>query len=166
MKPYFEDDGAWYAYYEELMSWVGTPYRHLKMTKGRGADCTLFIGSTWLAVGILTKIEFDYYPRDFYYHCKGELVLDSLHRHFNQYSGEGFCIKKIEIKKDFMRGDALTFATATDITNHAAVWLPYNPVTNERNKMINSINDRGVCELQYGSWWADRLTSVFRIMRK
>ena len=41
---YFDNEAAWEAFRAEAESWLGTPYRHLQRCKGRGADCTLFVG--------------------------------------------------------------------------------------------------------------------------
>ena len=52
---YFDDDAAWEAFRREAESWLGTPYRHLQRCKGRGADCTLFIGQALLDAGDVYK---------------------------------------------------------------------------------------------------------------
>ena len=45
---YFDNEAAWEAFRAEAESWLGTPYRHLQRCKGRGADCTLFVGQALL----------------------------------------------------------------------------------------------------------------------
>lgn len=175
MIPYFSDDVIWDKYYAELVSWIGTPYRHLQMVKGKGADCTLFIGATWLRMGILTKVAHDYYSRDWYNHEPSELVLDSLHHHFMNFASPGIVIRKVVDKtdpakrtlniSDLMRGDVPTFAAnRTGITNHAGVFLP-------NGDMIHSYNSarRGVTRSQFGKhgqFWHDHLTYVFRVMKE
>ena len=69
---YFDDDAAWEAFRAEAESWLGTPYRHLQRCKGRGADCTLFVGQALLDAGLLTRLEYDYYPRDWHEHTRDE----------------------------------------------------------------------------------------------
>lgn len=167
--PYFKDEDKWQVYRDEVLSWVGTPYRHLKMVKGRGADCTLFIGAVFKAIGILTDIKYDYYPRDWHIHKPSEFVIEQLHRHFREFSVPGIDIIKIGTREneDFLRGDVLCFSlSTTGVTNHATIWFGYFSETRERNQMFNSINDRGVCRLTYGSWWRPKLTTIFRVMRE
>ena len=49
---YFDNEAAWEAFRAEAESWLGTPYRHLQRCKGRGADCTLFVGQALLDAGL------------------------------------------------------------------------------------------------------------------
>lgn len=167
--PYFNDDCEWSRYRAEMISWEGTPYRHLWKSKGRGADCTLYIGAGWKEVGILTDITYDYYSRDWHIHQPTEFVLENLYRHFRNHSAEGIDIIKIACREasHFVRGDLLTFSlTPTGVTNHATVWFGDFPETRERKQMYNSINIRGVCRLTYGRFWEERLTNIFRVMRE
>ena len=53
---YFDNEAAWEAFRAEAESWLGTPYRHLQRCKGRGADCTLFVGQALLDAGLLTHL--------------------------------------------------------------------------------------------------------------
>ena len=55
---YFDNEAAWEAFRAEAESWLGTPYRHLQRCKGRGADCTLFVGQALLDAGLLTHLEY------------------------------------------------------------------------------------------------------------
>ena len=82
---YFDNEAAWEAFRAEAESWLGTPYRHLQRCKGRGADCTLFVGQALLDAGLLTRLEYDYYPRDWHEHTRDEYVLEASHRHMRDY---------------------------------------------------------------------------------
>ena len=82
---YFDDPHAWEAFRSEAESWIGTPYRHLQRCKGRGADCTLFIGQTLLDVGVLTRLEYGYYPRDWHEHTDEEYVLEASRLHIRDH---------------------------------------------------------------------------------
>ena len=86
---YFDNEAAWEAFRAEAESWLGTPYRHLQRCKGRGADCTLFVGQALLDAGLLTRLEYDYYPRDWHEHTRDEYVLEASHRHMRDYSASG-----------------------------------------------------------------------------
>lgn len=170
--PYFRDEENWEKYREEVISWEGTPYRHLKMVKGKGADCTLFIGAQWLYMGILTKVEYEYYPRDWHIHAPSEYVIQQLHYHWQNFSAPGLDIAKIDTRneEDFIRGDILCFAmSVTGVTNHATIWFGDFRETRQKRQMYNSINtnnNRGVCRISYGSFWKSRLTNIFRVMRE
>ena len=78
---YFGNEAAWEAFRAEAESWIGTPYRHLQRCKGRGADCTLFVGQALVDAGLLTRLEYGYYPRDWHEHTRDEYVLEASHRH-------------------------------------------------------------------------------------
>lgn len=166
--PLFRDDDEWSSYKKELYEWIGTPYKHLKMAKGRGADCSLFIAATWLFAGVISEVVYDYYPKDWHIHTLDEFVLNGLYWHLKNKGCAGYDVIRVDYKdqSSFIRGDVLAFTTTPrNVTNHAAVWIGFNSVTKEKNKMLNSIMPKGVCELQYGTWWQSRLTSIFRIMR-
>ncbi len=167
--PYFEDDVMWQKCKEEAISWEGTPYRHLWMSKGRGADCTLFIAAIWKELGILSDVTYEYYPKDWHIHAPSNMVLDSLQRHIRDHATSGISIDDIDPKKEeeWMRGDMLAFAlTETGVTNHAMIWFGDFEETRQRKQMYNSINDQGVCRLTYGSFWRKHLTNVFRVMKE
>ena len=167
--PYFYDDQAWDLCRKEMLSWEGTPYRHLTMVKGRGADCTLFVGAVWKSLGILEYVTHDYYPRDWHIHTSLELVKNGFEWHFRNALRKGYSMIDVDNRTDFIRGDVLCFATtSTGVTNHTAIWCGYWPETKEKDQMFNSIDSsrRGVCRIKYGSWWRARLTSILRVMRE
>jgi cell wall-associated NlpC family hydrolase len=166
--PLFISDESWQACKEEMLSWIGTPYRHLKAVKGRGADCTLFLASVWKEIGVLNKIQHGYYPRDWNIHTHTEVVRDGLKYHIQNNVCEKIEVIEVDNREDaFIRGDMLGFTTrGTGVTNHTTLWCGDWKETNERNQMFNCIEQRGVCRLQYGSWWKKRLTTILRVMKE
>jgi len=158
-EPYFKSDTAWRQIQEIIDSWMGTPYKHLQMVKGRGADCTLFIAACWKELGILTEVTFDYYSRDWHIHTKEELVLNGLYRHFADHCHNGFTIEKLLPTEVKFRGDMLVFATTkTGVTNHASIYLG-------EKMMAHSINQRGVSRFPFGGFWERKIKAIFRIMQ-
>src|SRR5574343_56223 len=76
MNPFFV--GSWKErLLAELKSWIGTPYRHLGHYKGRGADCTLFIATAMLNIGIIGKLTYEHYHADWYVHAKDDFIAAS-----------------------------------------------------------------------------------------
>ena len=144
-------------------SWLKTPYRHRWMRKGRGADCTLFLGAIFLEAGILTRIERPlYYSKDWHIHTTEELVLESLVDHLRRNLAPGYSAL-VEYNPDpkiVEKGDLLGFQTKrSQCTNHAAMYV------DEDNQMINSINGRGVVLTEFGRPWTDQLTTLFRVLK-
>lgn len=160
MVPYFEDDRAWERFLRIIDSWEGTPYKHLGMTKGREADCTLFIGGCLIEAGILLRVEHDYYPRDWHVHTSQELILESFERHFRNHLAHGFTIAEVDAHAEGLyRGDVLVFSTVkTLVSNHAGIFLG-------DGRFANAINGRGFCYLKLRQGWIDQMTHSFRIMR-
>lgn len=165
MTPLFKDDRQWKVLSGILRSWEGTPYRHLQMVKGRGADCTLFLGGAFLEAGILRDVEYEYYPRDWHIHTMKEFVMDSLVKHLEENVREGLSslVFISEGNGDdmpaFIRGDLLGFSTvSTGITNHASIYIG-------EGRMIHSIIGRGVSNIKFGNFWKDKLTVIFRVMK-
>jgi cell wall-associated NlpC family hydrolase len=159
---FYHDKEFWEKFKKELLSWEGTPYRHLGKTKGRGADCTLFIGQSMLNVGLLLDLVYDYYPNRWYVQETQERVLEGYYKHFRKYMPEDLTIIKVDSKKDLINGDIMSFSTDKNVSNHSAVWL------GENNLMIDCISNigRGVRLATYGSWWARRRTTTFRFMKE
>lgn len=159
MKPIFTDNAAWKAFLPILESWEGTPYRHLQMVKGRGADCTLFIAAAAKEAGYLERVEYDYYPRDWHLHTKDERVLDGLVRHAMQHLAPGVALKEMTQDVAPMRGDIITFSRLkSGITHHACIYLG-------SGAMMHSLGRVGVRKAQARNW-RQFTTGVFRLMRK
>ncbi len=155
--PLFLNDTAWQRYEAILRSWLGTPYRHLTMVKGRGADCALFIGASLVEAGILDKVIYEYYPCDWHIHTHEEVVLEGLFRHFSVHVAPGLALVRLERDTALLRGDILAFATTlTGVANHAAVFLG--------ERMIHAAPRRGVSLWSFSSYFERHLAAVFRIM--
>lgn len=162
MNPYFADQEAWNNYDKILRSWIGTPFRHLWGAKGRGADCTLFLGNALLEHGVLDALEHDYYSRDWHIHTTEEKVMNGFYHHIASNMGKGYGIYLMPIDTVFMRGDILGFSTTTTgVTNHCGIIMD-----EPKLHMINSINRRGVCIIPVVSWWLKHLKNVFRVVKE
>lgn len=163
MKPLFQDDARWQAMERELLSWLGTPYRHLQRTKGRGADCTLFVAQAMVNAGYLLSVEYDYYPKDWHIHTQEEFVLKSLERHIkNNLPG---WIHAIDLNNgdQLMRGDLIMYSTTKQgVTNHCAIVL--DEFDGRCQMTIHSINRRGVSRFPLGRTWKRKQRGGFRFM--
>jgi len=143
------DKKTWYRFCKSLISWLGTPYAHFEMTKGKGADCALFIAACLKEIGLLKEINYTYHPRFWHNFTKQEVILD----HIANIIKEGCNLKKVSDK--FMAGDILTFALKSDVTNHVAVYMG-------NDLIINSMNSRGVCIIPL-KYFKKNLTNIYRI---
>lgn len=124
MTPYFNNNEAWAAYEAVLLSWLGTPYRHMQGCKGRGADCTLFFAQSLIEAKILLKVDYDYYPRDWHIHTHEELVLTSIYSNMNEHTRPGLRLIEQALNTPLMRGDIVCFRIShTGVTNHAGIML-------------------------------------------
>ena len=153
---FFDSDADWARFSAIVASWVGTPYRHVTMVKGRGADCALFIGACWKEMGVLTDVTYDYYPKDWYVHSTTELVLDSLYRHFQNHAAPGLAIERHEGTP--LRGDALALSMGSRVSNHTALYMG-------DNKVVHASPKKGVVEARFGHWMRPCVTNVFRVVR-
>ena len=162
MTSLFKNNKNWGKLLAIIESWQGTPYRHLIMVKGRGADCTLFIGACLKEYGIIKEVEYDYYPRDWYVTTKDDLVLNSFFDHWMNKRNERYDIIQLSKKAKKMRGDILAFTTNKDrITNHASIYMGR---MNRGVMMCHSINGRGVSYFPYGKYWEGKLVGLYRIV--
>lgn len=164
MIPVFENNKDWLRMRKIIDSWLGTPYKHLTMVKGGGADCTLFIGACWKEFGIINKVNYDYYPRDWHTHTKEERVLKSFFEHWNEYRNAEFEFQVVSNEDRKLRGDLLAFSTTSQkVTNHASIYMGED--SNKVVKMCHSINGRGVSYFPYGKYWEKKLTKIIRTVR-
>lgn len=165
MKPYFENEKNWIPAKAVIDSWMGTPYRHLWMKKGRGADCSLFIGAILQELGIVKKVSFTYYPPDWYIHSTVEVVREAFAKNIASEMAKGFDLQVLlpdvfGSKIPTMRGDIICFSMVptTGVTNHAGILLD-PPKT-----FVHSIQGRGVSLMDFGHFWSDKLTVVYRVV--
>lgn len=159
MIPYFQNDDHWNAFYKEILEWLGTPYRHLGNFKGRGADCTLFIGSVALNVGIFKKIDFDYYSRDWHIHGgEANIVVDSYLAN-EKNMAEGLSMETIGgVANPYMRGDIFMMSVMpSKVIHHAGICI-------DKKTMIHCIGPRGVQECRFEGWWQRRVIKTVRLM--
>lgn len=106
-------------------SWLKTPYRHMQCVKGRGADCTLFIGGCFKEAGYLTRIDRPaYYPRDWALHTKDEYVLDGMLENTRKNLAPGIELLPVADNEPLMRGDWVAISTTRQrVKNHACIML-------------------------------------------
>ena len=149
LQPYFCNKDNWDKFVSECLSWMGTPYYHLQMAKGYGADCTMFIGGVFIGIGVLNKIDYEYYSKDWHVVTDDPIVENSIKDNFNKnVSNKNLSFKKVlNVDGDWVRGDLLLISTLkSTLSNHAGLlW--------DDGRMYHSINNRGVDFAFYGKWW-------------
>ena len=161
--PYFCNSDRWNKFKEELISWEGTPYRHFQRAKGYGADCTLFVGQSFINVGILKKLDYDYYSKDWHLHTDNPIVEDSIHTNFNlNVIDKNLSFKKILFTEgNFLRGDFILIATVKNsLSNHCAI------MWDDNKRMIHSINHAGVELTHYVRWWKRHTRYLIRLFEE
>lgn len=161
--PYFCNDDNWDKFKKELISWVGTPYRHFQKAKGYGADCTMFIGQAYVNVGILSGLDYEYYSKDWHLHTDNPIVEDSIHINFNK----NVVVKGLSFKKvlnnhfDFVRGDFILISTVKgSLSNHCSI------MWDDGERMIHSINHAGVELTHYVRWWKRHTRYKIRLFQE
>lgn len=150
-------------------SWIGTPYLHMACEKGRGADCTKFIGACLVEAGFMTQLKpHEYYPKDWMIHGEDEILIASFNQHVADYCGCGFEFEFTEFEKadiwaepdpfpDLYFGDVIGFATkSTGLTNHTAIYMDYD-------EMIHCANGVGVIRAQLRDFWRKQMTCMWRV---
>lgn len=132
------------------------------MHKGRGVDCTLYLGACLLEFGLIKKVEHDYYSRDWHIHTRKEIVMEGFFNHLIDHMISPYTIKWIDRNTQLERGDIVAFATTKmGVTNHCGIVVDQPKLT-----MINSIDRRGVSEMRLGNWWIKKLRNVFRVVKE
>lgn len=157
-QPYFLPDENWWPFYAELLSWQGTPYRHLGNFKGRGADCTLFLATALLNTEILTDLKYEYYSRDWHLHGLADTVVDYYLAH-EKYLKSGLSFQTSDdMNIEVMRGDFIMMKMPPATAIHHCVTLLSS------DRMIHCINGIGVEATYYADWWKRHSCRILRIM--
>ena len=157
MIPYFQNDNNWDAYRNELMDWIGTPYRHMTNIKKRGADCALFIGNAMKNTGFLEEVPYREYSRDWHLHQNKSIVLESYLSGSKKFI-KGLHFITMDGCDEYMRGDIFLISLVpSGIIHHSAVCL------NEKS-MIHCIQPRGVQISTITNWWKRHIKITARIM--
>ncbi len=156
----FKIDKEWEKFKKILLSWIGTPYRHMTGVKGRGADCNLFIGNCLIEAGYMKALNYDYYPKDWWIHSKRELILDYIEKHRKLLFPE-YDLKRIYDLDNLQRGDYLGFSYGSKfgIVNHSGIYLG-------NNHFIHAHSKKGVCIEEMTNSWKNRLKIIFRLFKK
>jgi cell wall-associated NlpC family hydrolase len=158
MRWLFMDDKIWNRYKAELLSWIGTPYRHMCGVKGRGVDCSKFIGVSLINVGLLNGFDHEYYPPDWFLHIDKELILDYVERN-RKFLKDGIDFVALTAEEKKMRGDYLGFAynSPKGLVNHVGIML-------DDGTFIHSAIGRGVCISQFTDFWQRHLKIILRVV--
>lgn len=82
MKYFFEDEERKKALYEELQSWLYTPFSHRTGVKGLGCDCIHLVLRTYESDRVKAlkpgRVRVPVYPKDWHIHSSEELLLNAL----------------------------------------------------------------------------------------
>ncbi|RLC88919.1 MAG: hypothetical protein DRJ03_01370 [Chloroflexi bacterium] len=163
MESIFVDNKKYKEFETALVSWLGTPYKHFTMVKGRGADCALFVMACYKEAGVLSHVNTDdYYPKDWWRHGGGEFIRTQFVQHMDLYALQGYTSIWIDKgdEDEMLQGDLIGFSLSkTGITHHCGILLA------NKIEMIHSINHRGVVKVPYSPWWERHRTGVIRIIK-
>ena len=158
MTPYFKDESHWQHFLPELRSWIGTPYHNMGRTKGRAADCTLFIGQAMVNCGLLPEVKEKYTSRDWYRHGTENIVMDSVHEYQSKLSGNISVLEIPGTPEIPLQGDCFLIALAkTDNPHHCAVYLG-------KNKIIHCSPSQGVGITWFKGFYMSKTKMTIRLM--
>jgi len=150
----FKDKMQWYKFVKILLSWLGTPHKHLQYEKKVGADCALFLAACLKEFGVIKNITFETIPQ--FWHMiteENEVILNHILLYIKENFHDRFTLKKVD---KLMRGDIITFNLRSKVSNHIGLYFG-------NGLMINSVNNRGVCIIPV---FTNRITNIYRIYKK
>ena len=156
---YFDDDIRYKRFDNVVKSWEGTPYRHLGMTRQRGADCGLFMCAILLHCQIITEFKYDYYPPDWHLHTEENYVMQRFVDTIKANVVKGMWFRKYTRgNTNLHRGDILTFSMCENgINNHTALYM-------ENNEVVHSLEGVGVHRVELIDFFEKRMTNIYRLM--
>lgn len=158
MIEYFAADELWEPFKTELCTWIGTPYRHFSAEKGVGADCALFINSVFVSVGIVAKVDYKYHSRFWFLFDNQEIVLTELRNSFKKNLCKNIILETVN-GDNLLRGDILTFAMNSVVTNHVAIYI-------DSETVVDSTRNNGVCLTPLSESYKQKITNIFRLYKE
>jgi len=160
MTPYFAIPENKSRYEKILRSWIGTPYRHATVLKGRAADCVLFVAATLVELGVLPQLpNMGYYWRDWPVHGREEFLLKSIDTYRKDLI-DGLFLERFEAdEKEVIWGDWMIFKMFTKFSNHSVVYL-------DDNQILHAVVNDKVRIEQYSKGYRNRHTYTYRLHLK
>jgi hypothetical protein len=143
----------------ELLTWKGTPHRHLQCVKGEAADCGMFILDALVQTGASRRYIVNKHSRLWYYFTDKEVILDIINEVRKSYMQTGFNMVRVNDITDIASGDILTFALVDNVekSNHIAV------VIND-TEVIHSVKKFGVIISPLKDY-EKRISNIFRVIK-
>ena len=167
MDSVFKEAKAWQALYEELLSWVGTPYAWLQKTKKKGTDCSSFIVQAFLNVGLLRGFDWPKsHPRHWFANPEDNFIYTQMKEGFEKYSPAGMKYEFLLINvfdsddlwTDYQRGDILLFKIRNSIKvfNHSTI-------LSHDNKMFHLVENSKLTQIEFKDNWRKNCKGMFRL---
>jgi cell wall-associated NlpC family hydrolase len=155
MKYYFEDTAKCEVLYDELRSWLRTPFKHGVGVKGMGCDCIHFVLRVYEAIGAIKPglMRVPNYPKDWHVHNSEELL-------YNKFKSLSM-FEELEMKDglpvvSMMDGDVYLHKYGL-ANSHSSIYC--------RDKIYHSINGVGVQDTAwYDEKWSSTRKCGFRML--
>lgn len=112
---------------KEAMSWLGTPYHHMAMSKGVGVDCAMILIGIYKNCGLIDDIKLPYYSSQWHLHRDEEKYLDTI-KHY------------LKPTLNPKRGDVALFRFGRTVS-HSAVVIDYPLVVHAYNRVGVILDD-------------------------
>lgn len=136
---------------KEALSWIGTPYQHQAMVKGKdgAVDCAMLIAGVALNIGLVQRDDLKdipNYPKEWHLHQDIPMLTDIM-KSFG-------CEKKKSLYAH--PADIIVFKIGR-VPSHLGIML-------ENNKMIHAFGgaNKQVVVNEFGEQWKKRLVEVYR----
>ena len=133
---------------KEIKEWIGTPYKHRCMVKGKGGDCILSIGSIFINTkAIKPNIKYPEYAPDWHLHNSNELLYEYIHKNIN--------VEDIPLNAEIKNGDILLYKFGK-ACSHAALFF--------NDHIYHSMTNRKFTESVFkDKMWYSRLKYILRL---
>jgi len=147
---YFDDVRKQDILYKELQEWIGTPYKHRCMVKGKGVDCIHLVAGVFININAInSKLKYPEYDPDWHLHNSRELLYEYIHKNIN--------VKDIYKTDTLNNGDILLYKFGK-ASAHAGLYFDgyvYHSVLGL--KVFKSVLK--------DSLWYSRLTYILRLQK-
>lgn len=145
---YFDTEEKQQQLFKEIQEWMGTPYKHRCMVKGKGCDCIHLVAGVFIELGIIkNQLKYAEYAPDWHLHSSRELLYEYTHINLN--------VEDIPISETPKNGDILLYKFGK-ACSHSAIYFDKH--------IYHSINNKKVIESFFEDpYWRSKLKYILRL---
>lgn len=137
---YFESKERQNELFNEMESWLETPFKHRCCVKHLGCDCIHFVAGVFTSLGLcdIKKIKVPNYPKDWHLHNTREILAEAIEKEFNVLK---ICLTGSETEEGLLRNGDIILAHYGQASSHSGIYF--------NGYIYQALNDIGIKKIRF-----------------